>query len=85
MSIQAVAAVLDTHVGDAAAKLLLLCLANAHNNSTGLCQPTIARLAEESDLSRSSVKRRLAWLADEKANGIRAFISIDERIRPGSA
>ncbi|MEP7240636.1 MAG: helix-turn-helix domain-containing protein [Devosia sp.] len=79
MSIQAVAAVLDTHVGDAAAKLLLLSLANAHNGSTGMCQPSIERLAAESDLSRSSVKRKLAWLADAVANGKRAFIAVDNR------
>lgn len=67
MSIQAVAFVLDTHVPEVAAKMLLVCLANAHNQSTGLCCPSVARLAEESSMSRRSVQRWLKWLAE---NGI---------------
>jgi DNA-binding transcriptional ArsR family regulator len=67
MSIQAVAFVLDTHVPEVAAKMLLVCLANAHNQSTGLCCPSVARLADESSMSRRSVQRWLKWLAE---NGI---------------
>ncbi|MET0438249.1 MAG: helix-turn-helix domain-containing protein [Devosia sp.] len=64
MSIQAVAFVLDTHVPEVAAKMLLVCLANAHNQSTGLCCPSVARLAEESSMSRRSVQRWLKWLTE---------------------
>jgi len=62
MSIQAVATVLETDVGEVAAKMLLICLANAHNTSTGLCCPTIERLAKESGMGRSTVKRWVRWL-----------------------
>lgn len=65
MSIQAVAFVLDTEVSEVAAKMLLVCLANAHNQETGLCCPSVARLADESSMSRRSVQRWLKWLEDE--------------------
>lgn len=64
MSIQAVAFVLDTQVPEVAAKMLLVCLANAHNHSTGLCCPSVARLSEESSMSRRSVQRWLKWLTE---------------------
>jgi DNA-binding transcriptional ArsR family regulator len=65
MSIQAVAFVLDTDVPEVAAKMLMVCLANAHNQETGLCCPSVSRLADESSMSRRSVQRWLKWLADE--------------------
>ncbi|HEV7345487.1 MAG TPA: helix-turn-helix domain-containing protein [Devosia sp.] len=74
MSIQAVAFVLDTHVPEVAAKMLLVCLANAHNHTTGLCCPSVARLSEESSMSRRSVQRWLKWLAE---NGV---IEVIEKI-----
>lgn len=64
MSIQAVSFVLDSDVPEVAAKMLLVCLANAHNNETGLCCPSVNRLAEESNMSRRSVQRWIKWLAD---------------------
>lgn len=64
MSIQAVAFVLDTHVPEVSAKMLLVCLANAHNHTTGLCCPSVARLSEESSMSRRSVQRWLKWLTE---------------------
>lgn len=72
MSIQAVASVLESDVGDVAAKMLLVCIANSHNSSTGVCCPSLDRLAKESSMSRSSVKRWLKWLVDE------GFIEITE-------
>ena len=72
MSIQAVAAVLESDVGEVSAKMLLVCIANAHNTGTGLCCPSIDRLAKESGMSRSSVKRWLRWLEDE------GYIAIEE-------
>lgn len=62
MSIQAVAFVLDSDVPEVAAKMLLVCLANAHNNETGLCCPSVNRLADESNMSRRSVQRWVKWL-----------------------
>lgn len=64
MSIQAVAFVLDTHVPEVAAKMLMVSLANAHNQTTGLCCPSVARLAAESSMSRRSVQRWLKWLVE---------------------
>jgi DNA-binding MarR family transcriptional regulator len=72
MSIQAVAAVLESDVGEVAAKMLLVCIANAHNTGTGVCCPSIDRLAKESGMSRSSVKRWLRWLEAE------GFIEVTE-------
>lgn len=72
MSIQAVATVLESDVGEVSAKMLLVCIANAHNTSTGTCCPSIERLCHESGMSRSSVKRWLKWLSDE------GFIEVDE-------
>lgn len=73
MSIQAVSFVLDSDVPEVAAKMLLVCLANAHNNETGLCCPSVNRLAEESNMSRRSVQRWIKWL-DE--NGFLEVIEV---------
>lgn len=72
MSIQAVASVLESDVGEVAAKMLLVCIANAHNTGTGVCCPSIERLCKESGMSRSSVKRWLKWLVEE------GFIEVEE-------
>lgn len=73
MSIQAVAAVLDTDVGEVAAKMLLVCIANAHNTTSGACHPSLERLATESGMSRTSVKRWLRWLEENK------YLRVEER------
>lgn len=78
MSIQAVAAVLESDVGEVAAKMLLVCIANAHNTGTGVCCPSIDRLASESGMSRSSVKRWLRWLENE------GFIEVQETRDPSA-
>ena len=78
MSIQAVASVLESEVGEVAAKMLLVCIANAHNTGTGVCCPSIDRLAKESSMSRSSVKRWLRWLEDE------GFIQVQENRDPNA-
>jgi hypothetical protein len=72
MSIQAVASVLETEVGEVSAKMLLISLANAHNTGTGLCCPTIDRLVKETGMGRTTVKRWLAWLEAHK------FIRIEQ-------
>ncbi len=66
MSIQAVASVLEADVGHVSAKMLLVCIANAHNTTSGACHPSLERLASESGMSRSSVKRWLRWLEENK-------------------
>ncbi len=64
MSIQAVAWVLERTIPDPAAKLVMISLANAYNGKSGRCFPTIEQIALESSCSRSTVKRKLQWLAD---------------------
>lgn len=64
MSIQALAHVIESDIPEVSAKMLLVCIANAHNTSTGMCCPSIDRLAKESGMSRSSVKRWLKWLVE---------------------
>jgi hypothetical protein len=64
MSIQAVSWVLDRTIPDPAAKLVMISLANAYNGKSGRCFPTIEQIALESSCSRSTVKRKLQWLAE---------------------
>lgn len=66
MSIQAVAWALEQDVPDSAAKLVLISLANALNGKTGKCFPSFEQIMKESSNSRSTVIRKLKWLA---ANG----------------
>jgi hypothetical protein len=73
VSIQAIAAVLEAQIDDAAAKMLLVCIANAHNTTTEVCCPSLDRLARESGMSRRTVQRRLAELVDA------GWIIVDER------
>ena len=44
------------------ATIVLLCLANRHNQETGRCDPSISRLTEDSGLSRRSVQNGLREL-----------------------
>lgn len=39
--------------------LVLLLLANRHNNDTGLCYPSVSRIAEESGMHRATVMRAI--------------------------
>lgn len=74
MSIQMVGWVLDQNIPDPGMKLLLISLANAHNNRTGQCNPGIDVLVHESSLSRSSVIRKIkaleleGWIAVEPSH-----------------
>lgn len=45
-----------------AEKLVLMCLANRHHQDTGLCNPSVSRLAEESLTSERNLPRILARL-----------------------
>ena len=73
MSIQAVAWVLDQFVLDAAAKLVLVVLANHADHKTGRCWPTIRTIASESSQSVRSVQRKLADLQETGWITIEAF------------
>lgn len=65
MSVKAVAWALDLPIKDAAMKLVLISLADAHNGHTGKCFPSLDRVAEQACVSRSTVIRRLKALEDE--------------------
>ena len=51
----------------AKARLVLLVLSNHHNQDTGRCDPSIARIASQTNLAVSSVRRALRELEREKA------------------
>lgn len=65
MSIQAVSIVLDSTIADPAAKLVMISLANALNGITGQCNPSISQICKEASTSRSTVIRKLQWLAEQ--------------------
>lgn len=48
------------------ARLVLLCLANRHNQETGRCDPSIKRLVKDSGLSERSVRNGLRCLEDRR-------------------
>lgn len=79
MSIQAVAWALDQDVPDAAAKLVLISLANAMNGKTGRCFPTVEQICKESSCSKSTVLRKLKWLEAEGWISINAEFADDGR------
>jgi hypothetical protein len=62
MSIYAVAWALQQDVGDATAKLILISIADHHNQSTGDCFPSKPTLAVAGSCSAATVKRKLALL-----------------------
>ncbi|GEM_PF-1220506 len=79
MSIQAVAWALEQDIGDAAAKLVLISLANAVNGKTGRCFPTVEQICKESSCSESTVRRKLKWLESNSWISIHAEFSHDGR------
>lgn len=79
MSIQAVAWALDQEVPDAAAKLVLISLANAMNGKTGRCFPTVEQICKESSCSKSTVLRKLKWLEGEGWISINSEFADDGR------
>lgn len=62
-----------------AAKVVLWHLADRHNKDTGQCNPSQARLAEDCEISRSSLNNQLEVL--EKAGFIRRVRDNDEKTR----
>ena len=66
MSFVHMAAVMQMKIGDPAAKLVLLALADRADKETGQCWPSLARIAEDTELSVTTVKRRLNKLEERK-------------------
>jgi hypothetical protein len=66
VSVHALVAVLETKFPNLRMKMLMVCLANAHNSATGACFPPLERLVRESSMPRSTVKK---WLGQLEAQG----------------
>lgn len=62
MSVQHIAWALEQSTGSVTRKAVLLCLANRTNSDTGLCCPSINRVAQETELHRATVIRALSDL-----------------------
>lgn len=65
MSVQLIAWALDQDLDSPTDKFVLVTLCNAANHHTGQCNPRIDRLAKETALGESTVRRSLASLADK--------------------
>lgn len=76
MSLRQVVAAFAARVGHPGRKLVLLKLAD-NANDEGICWPSIARIAHETELSRDSVKRHIAAL---EADG---FVAVRRRRKDG--
>ena len=75
MSLKAIATAIELDIEDPLAKFILVLLSNRHNQDTGDCFPSLARLCKDSAVSRSTAIRKLEWL---EQNG---FIKAIERRR----
>jgi hypothetical protein len=62
MSIQLVGWALETPCGSPSRKAVLVALANCQNHHTGLCCPSLKRLAAETEFSKATVIRALVDL-----------------------
>jgi len=76
MSLLAISLAIKAVVEDPLAKFLLLLLADRHNSDTGECFPSLARLTEDSAMSRRTVIRKLDWLEEQN------LITAHTRLRP---
>lgn len=65
MSIQAMAWVLKQAIGDATAKLVLICLANYAGEDGENAFPSVARLERDTELSERTIREKLGWLVDK--------------------
>jgi predicted transcriptional regulator len=79
MSYQLMAWACDQRTGSPTDKAVLLALANRANHDTGLCCPSVARIADETELGESTVKRALTRLVE---NG---FVRRERRRREDGA
>lgn len=64
MSNAASAWALEIQTGSPTRKLVLLALADRHNRDTGICCPSVARLAQDTELSENGVRKALRELAE---------------------
>lgn len=64
MSRQALSWAYEQKTGSPTRKAVLVSLADRHNADTGRCDPAIPRLARETELSESTVKKALAELVE---------------------
>lgn len=62
----------------ASAKLVLLCLANRHNQETGRCDPSITTISNDAGICERSVRKGLREL-----EGIKAIVTVERKQRTG--
>lgn len=79
MSIQMFAWAFNQDIPDARAKLILLAIADAHNEGTGQCNPSQTVLAQKASCSRRTVISKIQWL--ENQGWIKVFSRKNERGR----
>lgn len=72
MSIQMVGWVLDQDISDPIGKLCLISIANAHNNTTGQCNPSYNVIAKEASCERRTALRKIKWLQEQ------GYLSVSE-------
>ena len=77
MSLLALSLAVKQQVGDPLAKLILILIANRHNDHTGECYPSLGQIQAETELTMSTVTRKLNWL--EEQGLIRRSPRADER------
>lgn len=65
MSVQLIAWAYKQRVGSPTAKIVLVTLANRANHDTGLCCPSVSRIAEEVECNEKTVRRALIMLCEK--------------------
>lgn len=68
----------DQAIKPASAKLVLLCLANCHNDSTGQCNPSLGRIAEMTGLNIKTVPDAISKLENS------GLIVVERRVKRAS-
>lgn len=66
MSGRVVGRVFERRIGSASRKAVLLCLAEHANPDGEMAFPSVARIAQETELGESTVRESLAWLRSER-------------------
>lgn len=60
------------------ARLVLLVLANRHNQETGRCDPSVSRICEDAQLSERAVRKSLREL-----EGLKLIVTVERKQRTG--